>query len=71
MKILCIYLGEGRGGEECTNACIYMETHSQHLLQNHLMDVYHGPHMRLGFLSDPLWGGSKAGQEGFKESFKD
>ena len=25
----------------------------------------------LGFISDPPWGGSKAGQEGFKESFKD
>ena len=27
--------------------------------------------MCLGFLSDLLWGGSKAGQEGVKESFKD
>ena len=27
--------------------------------------------MCLGFLSDLPWGGSKAGQEGFKESFKD
>ena len=43
------------------------------------MDVYetlqgwisNGPHMCLGFLSDPHWGGSKAGQEGFNESFKD
>ena len=27
--------------------------------------------MCLGFLSDLPWGGSKAGQEGFKGSFKD
>ena len=27
--------------------------------------------MCLGFLSDPPWVGSKAGQEGVKESFKD
>ena len=41
----------------CTNACIYMETHSQLLLQNRVMDVYetwlgwssHCPHMCLGF----------------------
>ena len=38
MKFLCIYLGEGKGG--CTNACIYLGTHSQPLLQNYLMDVY-------------------------------
>ena len=38
MNFLCIYLGEkGRG---CTNACIYMGTHSQPLPQNCLMDVY-------------------------------
>ena len=28
------------GGGGCTNACIYMGTHSQPLLQNRLMDVY-------------------------------
>ena len=28
-------------------------------------------HMCFGFLSDPSWGGSKVGQEGVKESFKD
>ena len=58
---------------------IYGNTHSQPLLQNHLMDAYeilygwssHGLHMCLGFLSDPPWVGYKAGQEGFKESFKD
>ena len=38
MNFLCIYLGEKGGG--CTNACICMGTHSQHLLQNRLMDVY-------------------------------
>ena len=38
MNFLYIYLGEKRGG--CTNACICMETHSQPLLQNRLMDVY-------------------------------
>ena len=27
--------------------------------------------MCLGFLSDSPWGGSKAGQEGVEESFKD
>ena len=27
-----------RGG--CTNACIFMGTHSQPLLQNRMMDVY-------------------------------
>ena len=27
-------------GGGCTNACICMETHSQPLLQNRLMDVY-------------------------------
>ena len=27
--------------------------------------------MCLGFLSDPPWGGSKAGEEGFKENFND
>ena len=35
----CIYLGE-KGGGGYTNACICMGTHSQALLQNHLMDVY-------------------------------
>ena len=60
---------------------IYGNTHSQplHVLQNRLMDVYqiwkglssHCRHMCLGFLSDLSWGGSKAGQEGVKESFKD
>ena len=38
MKFLCIYLGEEKGG--CTNAYIYLRTHSQPLLQNCLMDVY-------------------------------
>ena len=38
MNFLCIYLGEKRGG--CTNACICMGTHSQPLLQNHIMYVY-------------------------------
>ena len=38
MNFLCFDLGEKRGG--CTNACIYMGTHSQPLLQNPLMDVY-------------------------------
>ena len=59
---------------------IYRNTHSQPLLQNHLMDVYEicrdevlmaRTCMCLGFLSDPPWGGSKAGQERLKESFKD
>ena len=42
LKILCIYLGEGRGGGGRTNACIpvCMGTHCQPLLQNRLMDVY-------------------------------
>ena len=31
----------------------------------------HGPHMCLGFLLDPPRGGSKAGQEGVKESLKE
>ena len=31
----------------------------------------HCTHMCLDFLSDPPWGGSKTGQEGVKESFKD
>ena len=39
MNFLCIYLGEERGGGY-TNACIFMGTHSQPLLQNRLMDVY-------------------------------
>ena len=39
INFLCIYLGEKKGGG-CTNACICMGTHSQPLLQNHLMDVY-------------------------------
>ena len=38
MNFLSIYLGKKGGG--CTYACIYMGTHSQPLLQNHLMDVY-------------------------------
>ena len=38
MNFLCIYLGEKGGGG--TNACIYMGTHSQPLLQNCVMDVY-------------------------------
>ena len=38
---LCIYLDEGGGGGVgCTNACICIETHSQPLLQNRLMDLY-------------------------------
>ena len=40
MNFLCIYLGEGKGGGGCTNACICMGTHSQPLLQNRLIDVY-------------------------------
>ena len=40
MNILCIYLGEERGGWVYTNACICMGTHSQPLLQNPLMDAY-------------------------------
>ena len=40
MSSLCIYLGEGKGGGGCTNACICMGTHVQSLLQNHLMDGY-------------------------------
>ena len=39
MNFLCIYLGKERGGG-CSNACVCMGTHSQPLLQNHLMDVY-------------------------------
>ena len=41
MNFLYIHLGEKEGGG-CTNACtcICMEIHSQHLLQNGLMDVY-------------------------------
>ena len=38
INLLCIYLGEERGG--CTNVCICMGTHCQPLLQNCLMDVY-------------------------------
>ena len=76
MKFLCIYLGEGRGGG---HYCMYIHgnTQSLPLLQNCLMDVYetlwisYGRHICLGFLSDPPWGGSKVGQEGGKESFKD
>ena len=33
-----MYLGQERGG--CSNACVCMGTHSQPLLQNHLIDVY-------------------------------
>ena len=40
MNFLCIYLGEGKGGGGCTNACICMGTHSQQLLQNRSKDVY-------------------------------
>ena len=39
MNFLCIYLGEGKGGGGCTNACICMGTHSQPFLQNHSMDI--------------------------------
>ena len=39
MNFLCIYLGEGRVGG-CINACIFIGTHNQPFLQNHLMDVY-------------------------------
>ena len=77
MNFLCIYLGEGRGG---TNACIYMGIHIVSLYYRTAWWVFmkFGRDevlmaricVNLGFLSDPLWGGSKAGQE-VKESFKD
>ena len=40
MNFLCIYLDEKKGGGVCSNACIFMGTHSQPSLQNRLMDVY-------------------------------
>ena len=35
MKFLCIYLGEGRGGVWCTNACIYM------YMETHIVSLYY------------------------------
>ena len=35
-----IYIYEGEKGRGCTSACICMETHSQPLVQNCLMDIY-------------------------------
>ena len=35
-----MYLFRWKKGGGCTNACIYMGTRSQALLQNRLMDVY-------------------------------
>ena len=32
--------GGRKGGQGCTNACIYMGTHSQPFLQNRVMDIY-------------------------------
>ena len=66
-------------GGGCTNACIYMGTHIVSLyyrttwwmFMELCRDEVLMAHTCLGFLSDPPWGGSKAGQEGFKDSFKD
>ena len=35
-----MYLFRWRKGGGCTNACIYMGTHSEPFLQNRLMDIY-------------------------------
>ena len=63
-------------GGGCTNACICMETHSQPLLQNRLMDVtklsrdevLKAPHMHLGVsvisAQGRIQGGAKIGQGG-------
>ena len=38
LRIVYLFRQRKRGG--CRNACVCMGTHSQPLLQNHLMDVY-------------------------------
>ena len=47
---ISMYLFRWKRGGGCTNACICMETYSQPLLQNRLMDVY-----------ETLWGWSDHG----------
>ena len=73
-----MYLFRWRKGV-CTNACIYMGTHIVSLYYRTAWWMF----MKLGrdkaplpadvfrLLSDLPWGGSKAGQEGVNESFKD
>ena len=40
MIFLCIYLDEGRGGGALMHVYVYIGTHNQPFLQNHLMDIY-------------------------------
>ena len=42
MNFLCIYLDEGKlgGGGALMHVYVYIGTHNQPFLQNHLIDVY-------------------------------
>ena len=77
MNLLCIYLGEGRGMHLCMY--IYGNTKKSafttELLDGYLWNLegmkFSLPAHVFRLVLDPPWGGSKAGQEGVKESFKD